>query len=147
MPSIMSDEQNAMTRNLEAAGSNPAPSKKGNRMAAVEMHLDPGPFEKIKQGKKHIEVRIYDEKRRAVKLGDIIIFIKRPSETERLKVEVVGLSIFKTFRDLFANVDKLELGHDANLNIEDQIKTAEEHYSKEEEKQNGVVGIHIRLIG
>ena len=111
-----------------------------------EMSLNPEPFEKIKKGEKTIEIRLYDEKRRSVALGDTVVFSKLPEKTEKLRVEVVGLSVFKSFRDLFSNFDKSKFGHCSVLSIEDQIKRQREHYSEEAERQNGVVGIHIKHI-
>lgn len=111
-----------------------------------EMSLTSAPFDKIKNRKKTIEIRLYDEKRRGVKVGDIILFSKLPDKKEKIKVGVVGLSIFKSFHDLFSNFDKSKFGHDQTLSIEDQINLQREHYTSEEEKQNGVVGIHIKLI-
>lgn len=111
-----------------------------------EMSLNPEPFEKIKNGKKSIEIRLYDEKRRRVKIGDFIIFSKLPEKTEKIKVVVVGLSIFKSFRELFSNFDKSKFGHDQNLDIEEQISLQRQHYTEEEERQYGVVGIPIKLI-
>jgi len=111
-----------------------------------EMSLNPEPFELIKSGKKTIEIRIYDEKRRKVKVGDYIIFSKLPDKVEKIKVQVVGLSIFASFRDLFTNFDKSKFGHDQNLSIEEQIAKQYEHYTPEEEQLYGVVGIHIKLI-
>ena len=43
----------------------------------VEMKLDKEPFEKIKSGEKTIELSLYDEKRRKIREGDIIVFICR----------------------------------------------------------------------
>ncbi|MCL4362869.1 ASCH domain-containing protein [Candidatus Marsarchaeota archaeon] len=111
-----------------------------------EMSLTSAPFDKIKNRKKTIEIRLYDEKRRGVKVGDIILFSKLPDKKEKIKVGVVGLSIFKSFHELFSNFDKSKFGHDQTLSIEDQINLQREHYTSEEEKQNGVVGIHIKLI-
>ena len=39
-----------------------------------KMHLDKGPFQKIWYGAKTIELRMFDEKRREIKVGDIIEF-------------------------------------------------------------------------
>ena len=111
-----------------------------------EMSLNPAPFEKIKNGEKSIEIRLYDEKRRGVKIGDIIIFSKLPEKTEKIKVEVVGLSLFRSFRDLFSNFEKSKFGHEQNLSIEEQINRQMEYYTEEEEQQYGVIGIHIKLI-
>lgn len=42
------------------------------------MHLYKGPFQKIYSGKKTIELRMYDDKRRAIKEGEIShSFMKR----------------------------------------------------------------------
>ena len=109
------------------------------------MSLNAEPFELIKAGKKTIEVRLYDEKRKKVRPGDYIIFSKLPNKTVHIKVEVIGLSIFKSFKDLFSNLDKYRFGHNENLTIEDQIAKQRIHYSVEEEQANGVVGIHIKL--
>ncbi len=111
-----------------------------------EMRLTPEPFEKIKAGKKTIEIRVYDEKRQKVKVGDIIVFHKLPDNTETIKIEVVGLSIFKSFHDLFSNFDKSKFGHDQNLSIDKEIEMQRAYYNEEEEKKYGVVGIHIQRI-
>ncbi len=111
-----------------------------------DMRLYPDPFDKIKAGKKTIEIRLYDVKRQKVKVGDIIVFHKLPDNTETIKVEVVDLSIFKSFRDLFSNFDKSKFGHDQGLSIDEEIQMQRAYYSEEEEKKYGVVGIHIRLL-
>ena len=41
-----------------------------------EMRLKPDPFEGIEAGKKKIEFRLCDEKRRLIKPGDKILFTK-----------------------------------------------------------------------
>jgi len=111
-----------------------------------EMSLTSAPFDKIKNRKKTIEIRLYDEKRRRVKAGDVIVFSRLPDKKEKIRVEVVSLSVFKSFHDLFSNFDKSEFGHDQALSIEDQIQLQREHYTPEEEKQYGVVGMHIKLL-
>lgn len=44
-----------------------------------EMRLNTQPFKKIKEGEKTIELRLYDEKRRGISAGDIIVFTCRES--------------------------------------------------------------------
>ena len=41
-----------------------------------EMRLDPTPFAAIARGDKTLELRLYDEKRKAIARGDLILFIK-----------------------------------------------------------------------
>jgi ASC-1-like (ASCH) protein len=42
-----------------------------------EMRLHDGPFKLIKAGSKTIELRLYDEKRQEIKVGDEIEFTSR----------------------------------------------------------------------
>ena len=109
------------------------------------MKLSEEPFEKIKSGKKDIEIRIYDLKRREIKIGDKIIFHKLPDLKENISVNVIGLFIFSSFKDLFSNFNNERFGHE-NLSIEQQIKELRKIYSKEEENKYGVIGIMIKLV-
>ena len=56
-----------------------------------EMKLQPKFFDFIKSGTKRIELRLYDEKRRNIELGDKIIFKKEPKLEEVVETTVVGL--------------------------------------------------------
>ena len=109
-----------------------------------EMKLFEEPFEKIKSGKKDIEVRLFDHKRKEIKIGDKIIFHKLPDKNENVSVLVIGFSIFSTFKDLFSNFDNSRFGHN-DLSIDQQLERIRKIYSQEEENRNGVVGIHIKL--
>ena len=105
-----------------------------------KMRLTEGPFEKIKNGTKTIEFRLYDEKRQQIKVGDQIEFSKLPVLQEKLLVNVVELYIETSFEDLFRKL----------YNNEDEIKSKarsmHQYYSPEKEEQYGVVGIKISLV-
>lgn len=60
-----------------------------------EMGLQEEYIELIKAGKKKIEGRLYDEKRRQIKPGDIIIF-----EGGKLKVKVKGIRVYSSFKEM-----------------------------------------------
>ena len=64
------------------------------------MRLNPAPFEAMRSGRKTIEIRLNDEKRRQVKAGDIIIFT-RTDDTAQITVEVLARHEYATFRDLY----------------------------------------------
>lgn len=49
------------------------------------------PFERIKNGTKTVEYRLYDEKRQQIKIGDKIEFSKLPDLQEKLLVDVIEL--------------------------------------------------------
>ncbi len=54
------------------------------------MHLYKEPFEMIKSGKKKIEIRLNDEKRQKLKIGDTIVFSKLPDCKDKIEVKVTG---------------------------------------------------------
>ena len=64
------------------------------------MRLNPAPFGLIRDGKKTIELRLYDEKRRKLQIGDGILF-ENTDAPELLLVRVTGLRVFASFDDLY----------------------------------------------
>lgn len=63
-------------------------------------HLAQSPFEAIKSGRKTFELRLYDEKRRSLKVGDVIEFYTDGTD-ERLLKKVKNLFVFDDFSALF----------------------------------------------
>lgn len=117
--------------------------EKGNLDFEMAMRLNKEPFEKIKSGTKTIEMRLYDEKRKEIVVGEIIHFINRQND-EELTAKVVALHIYPSFKELYKNFDKLKLGY--NSDEEANFKDMEKYYSPEEQEKYGVVGIEIELI-
>ena len=105
-----------------------------------KMKLQKSPFERIKNGTKTVEFRLYDEKRRKIKIGDQIEFSKLPDLQETILVDVLDLYREDTFENLFK---KLFTDEDE---IKKETKSMYQYYSPDEEKQYGVVGIKISLI-
>ena len=108
------------------------------------MRLQPVPFEMIKNGTKTIELRLYDEKRRKIQIGDDIIFVHTESRNETLKVKVIDLYIFDSFAELYKVLPLLECGY-----TKEDVDTASPedmdlYYSGKEQQQYGVVGIKVR---
>lgn len=108
------------------------------------MHLSEEPFNWIKKGKKIVEIRLYDEKRKKIQLGDVIIFQKLNS-MEKIKVKVKGLLRFGSFKDLFLFIPKRYLAHES-LSLEEQIKRMRKYYSEEDEKKYGVLAIWFEVM-
>ena len=105
-----------------------------------KMKLQESPFERIKNGTKTVEFRLYDEKRSKIKIGDQIEFAKLPDLQETILVDVLDLYREDTFENLFKKLftDKDE--------IKRKTTSMYQYYSPDEEKQYGVVGIKISLI-
>ena len=107
------------------------------------MQLQPVPFEMIKNGTKTIELRLFDEKRRKIRIGDTIVFVPAGQCAETLEVVVTGLFVFDSFAELYNALPLLECGY-----TEEDIDTASPedmdlYYSKEAQQKYGVVGIKI----
>ena len=107
------------------------------------MKLKPSPFEKIKSGKKTMELRLYDEKRQLLNIGDTITFTNMEN-SEELTVKVIGLHRFDSFKDLYNNIDKKLIGYDENEVVDPNHMN--EYYSIEEQEKYGVLAIEIKLI-
>ena len=110
-----------------------------------EMQLTPTPFDMIRDGSKTIELRLFDEKRRKISVGDLICFTNTETD-ETLDVKVLELSVFDSFKTLYEKLPLLECGY-----TKDDIDTASPddmdiYYSKEKQSQYGVVGIRIELV-
>ena len=105
-----------------------------------EMKLNNEPFECIKNGTKTIELRLNDEKRKLLTVGDYIEFINRVTN-EKLLVEVIDLFKYNSFEELYKHFNKIEMGY--SINEEANPKDMENYYSKEEQEKYGVLGIKI----
>lgn len=108
-----------------------------------EMRLHNNPFELIKNGSKTMELRLNDEKRSIIKVGDKIEFTNRVTE-EKLLVEVINLHKYNSFSELYKNLDKVSIGY--GIAEEANPSDMEQYYSKEEQEKYGVLAIEIRLI-
>ena len=80
-----------------------------------EMKLQNKPFLAIKDKRKTIEMRLYDEKRQKIKIGDTIIFTNILTN-EKIKVLVINLYIFSSFKELYNKFDKEKLGYSKEEN-------------------------------
>ena len=110
-----------------------------------EMKLQPEYYNYILNGTKRIEIRLYDEKRQKIKIGDTIKFLKEPDLKESFKIKVVGLYRYNSFEDLFKDFD-ISILSDKSMSKEELIDVLEQFYTKEKQEQYGVLGIRIELI-
>ena len=106
------------------------------------MNLQPKYFDFIKDGTKRIELRLYDEKRQSIQLGDIIEFAK--SDDEKFKAKVVGLLRYNSFANLFEDFD-ISILADSSMTKQELLEVLGEFYSEEKQAEFGVIGIRIKL--
>ena len=110
-----------------------------------KIKLQPQYYNYILYGTKRIEIRLYDEKRQQIKIGDTIIFLKEPDLNESFKAKVTGLLRYNSFEDVFKDFDTSILS-DKSMTKKDLINVLEQFYTKEKQKQYGVLGIRIELL-
>lgn len=107
-----------------------------------EMKLQAKYFDYIQNGTKKIELRLYDEKRSIINLGDEIEFLKEPDLTQKMKVKVIGLLRYNTFTDLFKDFSIEDLA-DSSMTKEELLNVLQEFYTADKQKHYGVLGIRI----
>ena len=111
-----------------------------------QMNLHAAPFDMIERGIKTIELRLYDEKRRRIAVGDEIVFTHSKESSRTLHCRVIALHIFSSFQELYNTLPLLKCGY-----TEADIATASPadmdfYYSKENQEKYGVLGIELKLI-
>ncbi len=112
-------------------------------MQQHQMKLAPEPFNNIASGKKVIESRLFDEKRKQIIIGDRIVFSENGKPENSITTVVMGLLCYQTFQELFADHDPALFGEESRDFLLDQIK---QFYSDEDEQKYGVIGVRFELL-
>lgn len=108
------------------------------------MNLHPQPFSMIACGAKTIELRLLDEKRKLICVGDTLVF-KNTQSADTLSCTVKKLHVFANFDQLYKSLPLDKCGYWPH-----ELKTASAkdmiaYYPPEKQAQYGVVGIEIAL--
>ena len=105
------------------------------------------PFELIKSHKKIYELRLYDEKRKLIKIGDIIVF-KSLANEEEISVEVIDIFRFSSFKELYNGIPLRDMGYLENdiKNKDALYKDMESYYPLEKQRKYSVVAFKIKVI-
>ena len=107
------------------------------------MRLNPEPFAMIEIGQKTIELRLFDEKRRAIRSGDVIRFANTADEDEVLYCRADKLHVFPSFADLYEALPLTACGYSPEAAKTASPKDMDAYYSAEEQRRFGVVGISV----
>lgn len=110
------------------------------------LNLHPQPFALIADGRKTIELRLYDEKRRQIQVGDTLVFTHSDDPAQTLTAQVTALHLYPDFAALYAALPLDKCGY-----LPEELATAAPedmnvYYSAEKQAQYGVVGIEIALL-
>lgn len=110
-----------------------------------KMGLYEGPFNSIKSGKKTVEVRLNDQKRRELRKGDTIEFTKLPEEKEKIRIEIQALKRYSSLREMYEDIPAEQFDA-VGRNIEERVETIHKIYSSNSEKEWGTLAIVMRLV-
>lgn len=107
--------------------------------------LKPKPYNAMEKGYKTIEVRLDDERRQLLEIGDFIIFTNTEDKNKSLLTVIKDLKQYPSFKELYVDTpNKLDLGY-----LENEVSSYEdmyEYYSKEKIDKYHALAIHLTRI-
>lgn len=108
------------------------------------MKLNKDIFEELKKGNKKREYRLFDEKRRKVRVGDTIRFVKLPELNEEYIVDVLDIETYSNWYECYEKYFDEDF-KDRYDTILDVVKdTFDNYYSEEETNKYGCVVFKIK---
>lgn len=108
-----------------------------------QMKLHPAPFAAIQSGRKTVELRLNDEKRQKIKMGDTITFTQ--TETgETIRAVVLALRHYPDFDAMYQAEDPLTMGYDEGDTADPRDMS--QYYNDDEIRRYGTLAIEIRRI-
>ena len=102
-------------------------------------------FDYIKEGSKKIELRLNDEKRKLINIGDEIVFKEVSKNPRYLHTKVINLHNDDSFSKLIDKFD-LKLLAGENITKEELLTIIDNIYTKEEQEKYGALGIELEVI-
>ncbi len=111
----------------------------------IIMRVEKEPFHLLKNGLKIWEIRLNDEKRKGIRAGDEIVFMKRPDLEERLPMIVLERQHFNDVQRLLDMIPLSELGYEGRTELE-FIQQFMTHYRPDEVINHGIVALKLRKV-
>lgn len=106
-------------------------------------------FNYVKNGKKTIEGRVLDEKRKLLDVGDFIIFTNNDNQKQTVKTEITLLEEIRkptSFKEAINEDNYKQLIPSAN-NIQEAVEVYDNISEyKEGAKEHGILLIHLKLV-
>lgn len=109
------------------------------------MNLMPSPFSEIASGNKTIELRLNDEKRQKIAVGDTIVFTNTETQ-ETLSAKVLALHKFPDFEALYNALPLEKCGYNASELATAHYTDMEQYYPQEKIQKYGALGIEICVL-
>ncbi|MBQ3489857.1 MAG: metallophosphoesterase [Clostridia bacterium] len=107
------------------------------------MSLKTEPFLQIRDGEKRVEMRLLDQKRKKIRVGDRIVFTHTENKDETVCVCVVGLHAYSHFNDMAWDFSDRMLGIPPETeNLNDMMSL---YYEKEDIYTFGALAIRLAI--
>lgn len=108
-----------------------------------KMGLQSKYFDLVQTSKKTVEVRLNDEKRKKLKVGDVITFCREPDRIQKIDTIVDKLDKYSCFSDAISDMGiTCFTDEDQNSYLSD----LEKYYSKKDQEENGVLAITVSKV-
>lgn len=107
------------------------------------MNLNKKPFDAVEAGYKTIELRLYDDKRRGIMVGDSICFTCVGDTARTVTKTVKALHVFNNFEELYNSLPLIRCGYTSRDVENADFTDMEEYYTPSQQKKYGVVGIEL----
>ena len=107
------------------------------------MQLQPLPFNQISAGIKRLEIRLFDEKRRNIQVGDSVEFYNAQDPANICKKRISAVTHAASMLDLFHEISLESAGWPQGTLPEKAVADMRKYYSEDEEKKWGAVALHL----
>lgn len=101
-------------------------------------------FNAMKYGSKKIEMRLNDEKRKELKIGDTIYFLLEPDRKKSLKSKITKLTKYNNFEEAVEDI-QIEFLASSNDTKEKYLNDLNKYYSMEDQNEYGVLAIEVEV--
>ena len=100
-------------------------------------------YKLVDQGNKIVELRLYDQKRKKLKVGNLIRFYEEPERINYIDTIITKLNKYNSFSEALENINMNLL---TNESEEKYLDDLENYYKKEEQAKYGVIAITISKV-
>ena len=98
-------------------------------------------YNMLKSGTKTIKLRLYDDKRKNIKIGNSIEFLNNSDADDKFTAQVINLHRASNFAELCKKIDCHDAGFATNNEL---LKVLKEFFSLNRQNELGIVGIEIQ---
>ena len=110
-----------------------------------QMRLGKKFFDLVRDGKKTIELRVNDAKRKKYKVGNVVSFVCLDNPEEVISTQITAMYYFDSIKDAVITLGKQKLGFSETMTIDKIEDEYMQFYSNEEIQKLGLVALVLSL--